>query len=163
MVKDAKESSQFTFVKVLSGFVTREKATLLLSFRGCNMDHVDLLELRISDKTLIVLAIVIDETGDVSLDGTPCDLLDELLAEVLEIDIQGLVKFEPLLKGDLMDDSLVLSEELLILLKLAKIVLSEGAWWFTRFFFNFRKTRRLKLIASRISSLGDDIINILRV
>lgn len=52
------------------------------------MDHVDLFEFGIGEETFNILPIVIDITGNVSLDWASCDFLNELFAEALEEDVK---------------------------------------------------------------------------
>jgi hypothetical protein len=131
------------------------------------MDHVDFFELRIRKEALELLSIMINIASDVTLDWTFCNFLDKLFAEILEKGIQRFIKLEAFLNRNLMHDRLILSKKLLILLEFPKIIMSErrsntliGSG--TLFFFNLCKTRRLKLVSPRLSSLSNNIIYSLR-
>jgi hypothetical protein len=86
------------------------------------MCHINLLELLVVKVSFGLLPIRFNVALDFQLDRAGIDLLEQCTAELLEEIVQGVIEAEPILKGLFLLHSIILSEEIHILLELGHII-----------------------------------------
>jgi len=98
---------------------------------------------------------------NVSLDWTTCDFFDQASTEVLEEDVERFVEFEALFNGNLADYGLILSEELVVQLKLPKLLMREERRLVAKDLL-FLDLAEVILSLSRVFTSIQDVVNTLR-
>ena len=124
------------------------------------MDQIDLLELRVGQESFGVLTIVIHITCNISFHRATSNLLDKTLAEILEEQIERLIKLKAFLNWDLLHYGFILSEEVWILFEFLEFVLRKECSLLLHFLlFNLIQANRLVFIPSWIPTSVDYIVN----